>query len=435
MKLNYSSLQHAVLPGRGGRRGPGRGAAARSACSSSTGSSRRCAGRSPAEAPGCRVGLRADRRRRAARRRSPRSSASCASAACSPPTHRRPGLRRRGRGDHHGRGARPRPAGRGWDVALCGPGPGILGSASRLGHGGHDRARLRARRARPRPPHGRRAAHVGRRPARAPSRRLPPLADGARAAARAGRRRAARRATGRRPRPSATSCAAPPPTSTATAPAAFPRAPWAATWRTTRPSSRRRSPGGAVLADIIRAAMSSRFERIASRERLGRADRERARGALPPRGRRGGRARGRRPPRRGRGRRARRRVTSTSSASRARRSACPTCSSCRAGKLDEEGEDAAGDRQARARRGDRQGGRALGAPQHVLVEPGLLRRADPRVPGHRPQRRRRPRSTDDERIDVETWPLDRLDELIDACHDAKSLIGLLELRPAGGRRA
>lgn len=35
---------------------------------------------------------------------------------------------------------------------------------------------------------------------------------------------------------------------------------------------------------------------------------------------------------------------------------------------------------------------------------------------------------DDERIDVEAWPLDRLDELIDACHDAKSLVGLLELR-------
>jgi ADP-ribose pyrophosphatase len=33
-----------------------------------------------------------------------------------------------------------------------------------------------------------------------------------------------------------------------------------------------------------------------------------------------------------------------------------------------------------------------------------------------------------ERIDVEAWPLERLDELIDACHDAKSLIGLLDLR-------
>ncbi len=35
---------------------------------------------------------------------------------------------------------------------------------------------------------------------------------------------------------------------------------------------------------------------------------------------------------------------------------------------------------------------------------------------------------DDERIDVEAWPLERLDELIDACYDSKSLLGLLELR-------
>jgi ADP-ribose diphosphatase len=33
-----------------------------------------------------------------------------------------------------------------------------------------------------------------------------------------------------------------------------------------------------------------------------------------------------------------------------------------------------------------------------------------------------------ERIDIEAWPVDRLDELVDACHDAKSLVGLLELR-------
>jgi 8-oxo-dGTP pyrophosphatase MutT (NUDIX family) len=38
-----------------------------------------------------------------------------------------------------------------------------------------------------------------------------------------------------------------------------------------------------------------------------------------------------------------------------------------------------------------------------------------------------------ERIDVEAWPLDRLGELVDACHDAKSLIGLLELRLRLGR--
>jgi 8-oxo-dGTP pyrophosphatase MutT (NUDIX family) len=33
-----------------------------------------------------------------------------------------------------------------------------------------------------------------------------------------------------------------------------------------------------------------------------------------------------------------------------------------------------------------------------------------------------------ERIDVEAWPLERLDDLIDACRDSKSLIGLHELR-------
>jgi len=32
-----------------------------------------------------------------------------------------------------------------------------------------------------------------------------------------------------------------------------------------------------------------------------------------------------------------------------------------------------------------------------------------------------------ERIDVEQWPLSRLDELIDHCHDGKSLVGLLWL--------
>jgi 8-oxo-dGTP pyrophosphatase MutT (NUDIX family) len=37
-------------------------------------------------------------------------------------------------------------------------------------------------------------------------------------------------------------------------------------------------------------------------------------------------------------------------------------------------------------------------------------------------------SGEDERIEVVPWPLDRLDEAIDACRDAKTLIGLLWLR-------
>jgi len=36
--------------------------------------------------------------------------------------------------------------------------------------------------------------------------------------------------------------------------------------------------------------------------------------------------------------------------------------------------------------------------------------------------------TEDHEIDVETWPLERLDELIAQCADGKSLVGLLELR-------
>jgi ADP-ribose pyrophosphatase len=36
-------------------------------------------------------------------------------------------------------------------------------------------------------------------------------------------------------------------------------------------------------------------------------------------------------------------------------------------------------------------------------------------------------SESDERIDIVRWPLQRLDEAIAACHDAKSLIGLLSL--------
>jgi 8-oxo-dGTP pyrophosphatase MutT (NUDIX family) len=35
---------------------------------------------------------------------------------------------------------------------------------------------------------------------------------------------------------------------------------------------------------------------------------------------------------------------------------------------------------------------------------------------------------ENERIDIEPWPLDRLDELIEQCHDSKSLVGLLKLR-------
>jgi hypothetical protein len=37
-------------------------------------------------------------------------------------------------------------------------------------------------------------------------------------------------------------------------------------------------------------------------------------------------------------------------------------------------------------------------------------------------------ASENERIEVVPWPLARLDEAIDACEDAKSLVGLLWLR-------
>ena len=85
-----------------------------------------------------------------------------------------------------------------------------------------------------------------------------------------------------------------------------------------------------------------------------------------------------------------------------------------AGKLDVEGEDAARDRQARARRGDRQGGRALGAAARLLHLAGLHRRGGPPLPRHRALRRRRgPRSRRTSASTIESRPLAELDALID----------------------
>ena len=149
MKLNYTSLQHAVLPveGDGARRcRSARPVAVLRRC---TASSRRSRGRSAPAAPGrARSGyvqtaggalpggavgtVARPARARAARR----------------PPDRGPGVRRRGRGDQHGRGDPPRPArprlGRGRRAARA---RGSSGSASALGHGGMVGARLRARRA------------------------------------------------------------------------------------------------------------------------------------------------------------------------------------------------------------------------------------------------------------------------------------------------
>jgi len=189
MKLNYTSLQHAVLPVEG--LSSGCRSRSRRPCSPCTGTCRRSRSRSPpprrargsatSRAPaarcpgacraswpscgsaGCSLGTSPPGRHTAARaRRSPspaRSTTALASWAGTPPRSGRPGDPRLGLG------ARPRRDGG---------------------------ARLGARRAGSRVPDGRRAADVRGRPARAPPRPLSSHGDGAAPAARAGRGRAAR---------------------------------------------------------------------------------------------------------------------------------------------------------------------------------------------------------------------------------------------------
>ena len=123
-------------PGRGPRAADAR-SAGRSASSSCTGSSRRSPGRSRRRAPGAARRLRADGRRRAAGRHVRHGPPAAAAAACSPAT-RPPGPPTAARRRRSRRPARSTTGSRdeGWDVALVGPGPGILGSGSALGHGG-----------------------------------------------------------------------------------------------------------------------------------------------------------------------------------------------------------------------------------------------------------------------------------------------------------
>ena len=86
---------------------------------------------------------------------------------------------------HHGLAAL------GWDAAVCGPGPGIVGSDSPLGPRRAVGARHRARGARARVRDAARRADVLGRSTRAPPRYLPPHAHRARPAARARHGRAA----------------------------------------------------------------------------------------------------------------------------------------------------------------------------------------------------------------------------------------------------
>ena len=80
--------------------------------------------------------LRADRRRGAAGLALARRRRAARARPALRPHHRRPGLRRRARGAQHRRRPRRRRDGLGWDAVLVGPGPGIIGSDTELGHGG-----------------------------------------------------------------------------------------------------------------------------------------------------------------------------------------------------------------------------------------------------------------------------------------------------------
>ena len=57
----------------------------------------------------------------------------------------------------------------------------------------------------------------------------------------------------------------------------------------------------------------------------------------------------------------------------------------------------------------------------------LHRRARAPVPRHASSTRQHADSDENERIEIVRWPLDELDEAIDECRDAKTLIGLLWL--------
>ena len=135
MKLNYSSLQHA----RAARRGSRARVAARSArppSSRSTGSLRRSRGPTAQARPGATLGYIQT------------------TGGALPGSHSRVVRDLRGRGllaghltagaAYGGEGEAITTAGaldhglraRGWDAAVCGPGPGILGTSTPLGHGG-----------------------------------------------------------------------------------------------------------------------------------------------------------------------------------------------------------------------------------------------------------------------------------------------------------
>ena len=164
MKLNYTSLQHAVRAGRGG---------ARASCQRPLGlpvavlalhGQLPCAAFAlAARGAGRARGLRADRRRRAAGRAVGHGRRPARARPARRPRDRRALLRRRAARRSRSRGrSTPARARSGWDCALVGPGPGH----PRLGLGARPRrpggARERARGAVARLPGGARAAAVER---------------------------------------------------------------------------------------------------------------------------------------------------------------------------------------------------------------------------------------------------------------------------------
>ncbi|MBS1870898.1 MAG: NUDIX hydrolase [Actinobacteria bacterium] len=99
-----------------------------------------------------------------------------------------------------------------------------------------------------------------------------------------------------------------------------------------------------------------------------------------------------------------------------------------AGKLDKPGED---QRTAAARELAEEIGKAAGTWEHlkgIYTSPGFT---DERIDVWLATDLRdvpRPEVEEDERIEIVPWPLERLDDAIAACEDAKSLIGLTLLR-------
>ena len=288
MKLNYTSLQHTVTPGRG-RRELGCRSSGPSRCSPCTGSSPPSPGRSRRQRARARAWAtcrpRAARCPAGTRGRSP----SCASAGLLA-GHITAGAA------FGGERRRSRPPAR--CTTGCASSAGTPPSAGRargssapgraLGHGGMAALDSRPRRARARlPDAARRADVLGRQP-RAPPRHLPPHADRARPAAGARHRRAARgdalarrrRAAGRPrrglrralpgtgPRPRSTSSArrgspattgaAPPSTCPPSPPAACPPRRWGAASPRIRCSSARRSPAARRSASWPREAGAGR---------------------------------------------------------------------------------------------------------------------------------------------------------------------------------